>query len=93
MIFQNVMRIASAPNASNSWQNNNCNQNFLPSTSSSEPHINWLIPDERRRLHYHLCNIFPKKDVEEAMQMFPNEVDPQKICSAILNIRNMKQVK
>lgn len=95
---QNVMRIASAPNASNSWQNtsnnsNNCSQNFLPSTSASEPHINWLIPDERRRLHYHLCNIFPKKDVEEAMQMFPNEVDPQKICTAILNIRGLRQAK
>lgn len=92
------MRIASAPNASNSWQNtsnnsNNCSQNFLPSTSASEPHINWLIPDERRRLHYHLCNIFPKKDVEEAMQMFPNEVDPQKICTAILNIRGLRQGK
>jgi hypothetical protein len=104
------MRIASAPNSSNNWTNNSAN-NHLPSTSASEPHINWPIADQRRRLHYHLCNIFPKKgkqseddpwnvpglkllsilDVEQAMSMFPDEANPQKICSAILNIQSLRQ--
>jgi ribonuclease ZC3H12 len=83
------MRIASAPNSSNNWTNSA--NNHLPSTSASEPHINWPIADQRRRLHYHLCNIFPKKDVEEAMSLFPDEANPQKICSAILNIQSLRQ--
>jgi ribonuclease ZC3H12 len=87
------MRIASAPNSSNiNWTTNS--NNHLPSSSASEPHIlqsNWPIADQRRRLHYHLINIFPKKDVEEAMAMFPEEANPQKICSAILNIQSLRQ--
>lgn len=103
---QNVMRIASAPNSSNKWNTHVVSPTTNVSlTSSSEPHINWPIADQRRRLHYHLCNIFPKKgkvrlllmkalillrfisDVEQAMLMFPDEANPQKICSAILNIQ------
>lgn len=118
---QHVMRIASAPTPksttapnqpmANNWTNNNT-YNYLPSSSASEPHINWPIADQRRRLHYHLCNIFPKHgetltsfrrvaalklsflsfaDVEHAMRMFPDEANPQKICSAILNIQSNQQ--
>jgi hypothetical protein len=70
------MRIASAPNQLQ---------------TEPEPQINWPIADQRRRLHYHLCNVFPKKDVETAMNMYPDEANAQKICSAILNIQSLRQ--
>lgn len=88
---QNVMRIASAPNSSNINWANNANNHLLPSTSASEPQINYSIFEQRRRLHYHLCNIFPQKIVEEAMSMLPDETNPQQICSAILNLQNVRQ--
>ncbi|KAL7038881.1 hypothetical protein ACKWTF_009725 [Chironomus riparius] len=88
---QNVMRIASAPNSSNINWANNANNHLLPSTSASEPQINYSIFEQRRRLHYHLCNIFPQKIVEEAMAMLPDETNPQPICSAILNLQNVRQ--
>ena len=81
------MRIASAPEH---WSENTSSMQ-QPSSSVSEPHINWSIADQRRRLYYHLSNIFPKEDVESAMAMFPDdEADPQKICSAILNIQSLR---
>lgn len=80
------MRIASAPNSSKNWIQKGTNNQ-----SASEPQIHWPVADERRRLHFHLCNIFPKNDVEEAMSMYPEEVNPQKICSAILSIQNQKE--
>lgn len=85
------MRIASAPNSSNLNWTNNANNHLLPLTSASEPHINYSIYEQRRRLHYHLCNIFPQKIVEEAMLAFPDETSPQTICSAILNLQSVRQ--
>lgn len=89
------MRIASAPNSSNiNWANNNANNHLLPSTSASEPQINYSMFEQRQqrqRLHYHLSNIFPSAIVEEAMAMLPDETNPQQICSAILNIQNLRQ--
>lgn len=40
--------------------------------------------DARRRLHYHLANIFPEEQVQAAMALHPRETDPQQICAAIL---------
>ena len=40
--------------------------------------------DVRRRIHYHLASIFPEEQVQNAMQLYPDETDPQKICAAIL---------
>lgn len=86
---QNVMRIASAPTSNINWASNP-NQHH-PSTSTSEPQINYSIYEQRRRLHYHLINIFPCAIVEKAMAMLPEETNPQTICSAILNIQNLRQ--
>ncbi|KAG5682261.1 hypothetical protein PVAND_011625 [Polypedilum vanderplanki] len=87
---QNVFRIASAPNSSNiNWANTSHQQH--PSTSASEPQINYSIYEQRRRLHYHLCNIFPCAIVEEVMSHLSDETNPQTICAAILNIQNLRQ--
>ncbi|KAF2883320.1 hypothetical protein ILUMI_22822 [Ignelater luminosus] len=40
--------------------------------------------DARRKLHYHLSAIFPEEQVTQAMQLYPDETNPQKICAAIL---------
>lgn len=42
--------------------------------------------DARRTLHYHLAYIFPEEQVQKAMQLYPDETNPQKICAAILNM-------
>ncbi|XP_023717154.1 endoribonuclease ZC3H12A isoform X2 [Cryptotermes secundus] len=42
--------------------------------------------DARRRLHYHLASIFPEEQVQKAMQLYPEETNPQKICAAILSM-------
>lgn len=42
--------------------------------------------DARRKLHYHLAAIFPEEQVMQAMQMYPDETNPQKICAAILSM-------
>lgn len=68
------------------------NNHLLPSTSASEPQINYSIYEQRCRLHYHLSMIFPQKVVEEAMAILPDEtIDPQQICSAIINLQNLRQ--
>lgn len=43
-----------------------------------------LQEDARRKLHYHLAAIFPEEQVTQAMQLYPDETNPQKICAAIL---------
>ncbi|XP_067010974.2 probable ribonuclease ZC3H12D isoform X2 [Anabrus simplex] len=40
--------------------------------------------DARRMLRYHLAAIFPEEQVHKAMQIYPDETNPQKICAAIL---------
>lgn len=40
--------------------------------------------DARHKLHYHLTAIFPEEQVHQAMQLYPDETNPQKICAAIL---------
>ncbi|XP_011305203.1 ribonuclease ZC3H12A isoform X2 [Fopius arisanus] len=59
--------------------------NLVPSIPSLHPP--WTATqtqDARRRLHYHLANIFPEEQVQAAMAIHPHETDPQKICAAIL---------
>ncbi|XP_050297819.1 endoribonuclease ZC3H12A-like isoform X2 [Anthonomus grandis grandis] len=46
--------------------------------------------DERRKLHYHLSAIFPEEQVIQAMQMYPDETNAQKICAAILAMFSAK---
>ncbi|XP_071564804.1 probable ribonuclease ZC3H12D [Temnothorax nylanderi] len=60
--------------------------NLLPSPPSSSLHVPWgtQTQDVRRRLHYHLANIFPEEQVQTVMALHPHETDPQQICAAIL---------
>ncbi|XP_046415321.1 endoribonuclease ZC3H12A-like isoform X1 [Neodiprion fabricii] len=62
--------------------------NLLPSPPTAAPAIraSWgaQTHDARRRLHYHLANIFPEEQVQAAMALHPHETDPQQICAAIL---------
>ncbi|XP_020280676.1 endoribonuclease ZC3H12A [Pseudomyrmex gracilis] len=61
--------------------------NLLPASSqSANLHIPWgtQVQDARRRLHYHLANIFPEEQVQTVMALHPHETDPQQICAAIL---------
>ncbi|XP_032663087.1 probable ribonuclease ZC3H12D isoform X2 [Odontomachus brunneus] len=60
--------------------------NLLPSPPSASLHVPWgtQAQDARRRLHYHLANIFPEEQVQAAMAIHPHETDPQQICAAIL---------
>ncbi|XP_025267873.1 endoribonuclease ZC3H12A isoform X1 [Camponotus floridanus] len=59
--------------------------NLLPSPPSTS-HILWgtHAQDARRRLHYHLANIFPEEQVQTVMALHPHETDPQHICATIL---------
>ncbi|KAH7947176.1 hypothetical protein HPB52_008057 [Rhipicephalus sanguineus] len=46
-----------------------------------------LPPDTaspRYRLYYHLSSIFPEEQVRAAMDLCPEETNPQKVCAAIL---------
>lgn len=40
--------------------------------------------EARSRMVYHLSGIFPEAQVAEAMAMYPNETDAQKMCAIIL---------
>lgn len=42
--------------------------------------------DARRKLHYHLAAIFPEEQVVQAMSLYPDETNPQRICAAILGM-------
>ncbi|XP_069705399.1 ribonuclease ZC3H12A-like isoform X2 [Periplaneta americana] len=50
----------------------------------AHPPFSTNAEDARRRLHYHLASIFPEEQVQKAMQLYPEETNPQKICAAIL---------
>lgn len=52
--------------------------------------ISQNIEEARRKLHYHLASIFPEEQVDAAMRYYPNETNPQKICSAILSMFSSK---
>lgn len=60
--------------------------NLQPSSPSTSLHVPWgtQVQDVRRRLHYHLANIFPEEQVQTVMALHPHETDPQQICAAIL---------
>lgn len=77
----NVTRIASAPPVPVPIN--------LPQpvgASCSDPQIFPSYQEARQRLYYHLASIFPEEQVSTAMQYYPNETNPQKICAAILNM-------
>lgn len=42
--------------------------------------------EARSHMHYHLSSIFPEEQVQQAMSLFPEETNPQKICAAILSM-------
>ncbi|CAL4063766.1 unnamed protein product, partial [Meganyctiphanes norvegica] len=50
--------------------------NLLSSATSHE--------DARLRVFYHLSNLFPEAQVRAVLAQYPNETDPQKICSYIV---------
>lgn len=64
-----------------------------PPSSASDPQLTRATSDEARRrlLHYHLASIFPEEQVSAAMQLYPTETNPQKICAAILSLFPAKQ--
>jgi len=76
----NVTRIASAPSVPM-----NVPQAAM-GTSCSDPQIFPSYQEARQKLYYHLASIFPEEQVSIAMQYYPNETNPQKICAAILNM-------
>lgn len=45
-----------------------------------------LSDESRYKLYYHLSSIFPEQQVRAAMDMYPEEKNPQKICAAILTL-------
>ncbi|XP_067122420.1 probable ribonuclease ZC3H12C isoform X1 [Centruroides vittatus] len=45
-----------------------------------------LSDESRYKLYYHLSSIFPEQQVRVAMDMYPEEKNPQKICAAILTL-------
>lgn len=57
-----------------------------PPMMSPQPPLPLTPEEARRRLHYHLSSIFPEDQVRTAMQLYPNETNPQKICAAILTL-------
>ena len=42
--------------------------------------------DERHKLYYRLITIFPEEQVKAAMESLPDELNPQKICAAIISM-------
>lgn len=51
------------------------------------PHLEVVPLDTaspRYRLYYHLSSIFPEEQVRAAMDLCPEETNPQKVCAAIL---------
>ncbi|XP_050522566.1 probable ribonuclease ZC3H12C isoform X2 [Daktulosphaira vitifoliae] len=54
--------------------------------SCSDPQLFPNYQEARHKLYYHLSSIFPEEQVSTAMQYYPNETNPQKICAAILNM-------
>lgn len=81
----NVTRIASAPPVPMPMN--------MPQTvgaSCSDPQIFPSYHEARQKLYYHLASIFPEEQVSIAMQCYPNETNPQKICAAILTMFSKK---
>ncbi|KYB26105.1 probable ribonuclease ZC3H12D isoform X1 [Tribolium castaneum] len=101
-MHQHVTRIASAPDSYRPWPPAAPTHRHMQRMSScSDPQLNvwpplWsqggppppptLQEDARRKLHYHLAAIFPEEQVTQAMRMYPDETNPQKICAAILSM-------
>lgn len=95
-LHQHVQRIASAPDSYHPWPpNTHAHHRQMQRISScSDPQLNVYPPhwpqnasvqeDARRKLHYHLSAIFPEEQVTQAMQLYSEETNPQKICAAIL---------
>lgn len=77
----NVTRIASAPPVTVPM-----NMSQTIGASCSDPQIFSSYQEARQKLYYHLASIFPEEQVSTAMQYYPNETNPQKICAAILNM-------
>ncbi|XP_019869434.1 probable ribonuclease ZC3H12D isoform X2 [Aethina tumida] len=100
-VHQHVTRIASAPDSYKPWPpqaHPQHTRHMQRISSCSDPQLNVWPPwsqgaptvasqeDARRKLHYHLAAIFPEEQVVSAMQMYPEETNPQKICAAILSM-------
>lgn len=70
----------SGQNPSMIWQ-----QQQQPCLSTPTP-LNSSSENVRLKLHYHLAAIFPEEQVQKAMQLYPEETNPEKICAAILTL-------
>ncbi|CAG2161508.1 unnamed protein product [Oppiella nova] len=44
------------------------------------------LTDSRPKLYFHLSSIFPEEQVRTAMEMYPEETNPQNICAAIITM-------
>jgi ribonuclease ZC3H12 len=84
----NVTRIASAPPVPmpRPQPSMNLQPHTMVAASCSDPQIFPGYHEARQKLYYHLASIFPEEQVSAAMQYYPNETNPQKICAAILNM-------
>ncbi|XP_065340477.1 endoribonuclease ZC3H12A-like isoform X1 [Cloeon dipterum] len=95
-LHQSVTRIASAPEPlPPCWPPAPTQQRHVPLThisASSEPNLmvppQWTHMDAevRSRINYHLSSLFPAEQVQAAMNMLPEETNPQKICALILTM-------
>ncbi|KAL3274064.1 hypothetical protein HHI36_015483 [Cryptolaemus montrouzieri] len=55
--------------------------NVWPTQWSGQPGVpphSSMLEDTRRKMHYHLAAIFPEEQVTQAMQLYPEETNPQK---------------
>lgn len=61
-----------------------------PQGISLAPHVMTppceAMDNPRYKLYYHLSSIFPEEQVRAAMDMYPEETNPQKVCAAILSM-------
>ncbi|XP_034245228.1 probable ribonuclease ZC3H12D [Thrips palmi] len=98
-VHAGVSRIASAPESYRTWAQQ---QRRLGGAGGSDPQLQMQLQQSpawnqalyhhqaqqaRHRMHYHLASIFPEELVATAMSLYPDEVDAQKICAAILSLQ------
>lgn len=81
---QSVGRIASAPAACPSWPWGTPAP--PPQQAPPQQHPQHSTHHEARtHIHYHLASLFPEDKVQKAMALYPDEINPQNICAAIIN--------
>lgn len=58
----------------------------LVNPTPMKPSVNYVTSEPRDRLYFHLSSIFPENQVKAAMELYPDEINAQRICAAILDM-------